>query len=134
VQDALLNAWHKRRQYTHDAQLETWIHRIAINSAWQLMRQQKPNRFTPLDGDYRDESASAETRQINAEFATRLDRACAHLSEMERICFTLKHLEEWRLKEIADELDASVDAVKQAVFRAVMKLRTRMTGLERSES
>jgi DNA-directed RNA polymerase specialized sigma24 family protein len=52
---------------------------------------------------------------------------------MERICFTLKHLEEWRLKEIADELDASVDAVKQAVFRAVTKLRARMTGLGRSE-
>lgn len=133
VQDALLNAWHKRRQYKHDAQLETWIHRIAINSALQLMRQQKPNRFTLLDNDYRDDSASAETRQVDAELATRLDRACEHLSEMERICFTLKHLEEWRLKEIADELDASVDAVKQAVFRAVLKLRTRMSGLERSE-
>jgi RNA polymerase sigma-70 factor (ECF subfamily) len=133
VQDALLNAWHQRRQFKHDAQLETWIHRIAINSALQLMRRQKPGRFAPLDSDYPDDSESAEARQLNAELATSLDRACAHLSEMERICFTLKHLEEWRLKEIADELDASVDAVKQAVFRAVMKLRTRMTGLERSE-
>jgi RNA polymerase sigma-70 factor (ECF subfamily) len=133
VQDALLNAWHKRRQFKHDAQLETWIHRIAINSALQLMRQQKPNRFAPLDSDYADASESAESRQVNAELVTSLDRACAHLSEMERICFTLKHLEEWRLREIADELDTSVGTVKQAVFRAVMKLRTRMSGLERSE-
>jgi RNA polymerase sigma-70 factor (ECF subfamily) len=133
VQDALLSAWHKRRQYKHDAQLETWIHRIAINSALQLMRRQKPKLFTPLDGDYQDDGASAETGQVNAELATSLSDACQHLSEMERVCFTLKHLEEWRLKEIADELETSVGTVKQAVFRAVMKLRARMTGLERNE-
>lgn len=133
VQDALLNAWHKRRQFKHDAQLETWIHRIAVNSALQLVRRQKPELFTPLDTDYRDDSESAEAGQVNAELATSLTDACAHLSELERICFTLKHLEEWRLKEIADELDASIGTVKQAVFRAVTKLRARMTGLERNE-
>jgi RNA polymerase sigma-70 factor (ECF subfamily) len=77
VQDALLNAWHKRRQFKRDAQLETWIHRIAINSALQLMRQQQPSRFTPLDSDCQDHSESAETRAVNAELATRLDRSRA---------------------------------------------------------
>ena len=42
---------------------------------------------------------------------------------MERICFTLKHMEKWRLQEIAEELDVAVNSIKQAVFRAVRKLR-----------
>ena len=54
----------------------------------------------------------------------------AHLSEIERVCFVLKHLEQWRLKEIADELNTNTGAVKQAIFRAVRKLRVRMTGLQ----
>ncbi len=33
VQDALLNAWNKRHQFEQTARLDTWIHRIAINSA-----------------------------------------------------------------------------------------------------
>ena len=37
VQDALLSAWNKRHQFERSAQLETWIHRIAINAALQLL-------------------------------------------------------------------------------------------------
>ena len=55
---------------------------------------------------------------------------CADLSELERICFVLKHLEQWRLKEIADELGAGVDTIKQALFRAIRKLRSSMQDLK----
>jgi RNA polymerase sigma-70 factor (ECF subfamily) len=48
------------------------------------------------------------------------------LSEIERVCFVLKHLEQWRLKEIAAELNTNIGAVKQAIFRAVKKLRVSM--------
>ena len=57
-------------------------------------------------------------------------RAAEGLSELERVCFVLKHLEQWRLKEIAAELGAGVGTVKQALFRAVKKLRVRMTSLQ----
>ena len=42
VQDALLSAWNKRDQYERSARLDTWIHRIAVNSALQLLRKYKP--------------------------------------------------------------------------------------------
>jgi RNA polymerase sigma-70 factor, ECF subfamily len=44
----------------------------------------------------------------------------------------LKHLEQWRLREIADELGSNVGTVKQAVFRAVHKLRGRLPVLART--
>ncbi len=46
------------------------------------------------------------------------------------MCFVLKHLEQWRLKEIAAEVDSDVGAVKQAIFRGVRKLRVRMSELQ----
>ena len=48
------------------------------------------------------------------------------LSELERCCFVLKHVEQWKLVEIADEMKISPDSVKQALFRALRKLRVVM--------
>ena len=42
VQEALLSAWAKRHQFNHTARLETWIHRIAVNAALQLLRKNRP--------------------------------------------------------------------------------------------
>ena len=56
VQDALLSAWNKRHQFDHSARLDTWIHRIAINAALQLLRKQKPGVFEPLEVEVADES------------------------------------------------------------------------------
>ena len=129
LQDALLSAWNKREQFDHGAQLETWIHRIAVNSALQLVRKLKPGRVDALDFDIVDESPSAEEQRYADELDAGLDRALAALSELERICFVLKHLEQWRLREIADELDTGIGTVKQALFRAIRKLRGRMPAL-----
>ena len=42
---------------------------------------------------------------------------------MERVCFVLKHIEQWKLDEIATHLDRSINSIKQALFRGVGKLR-----------
>lgn len=132
VQDALLSAWNKRHQFEQSSRLDTWIHRIAINSALQLLRKQRPGVFEPLENDVADGTDSPETARLNDELESELVNALARLSEIERVCFVLKHLEQWRLHEIADELNVTLGTVKQAVFRSVKKLRTRMGGL-RSE-
>jgi RNA polymerase sigma-70 factor (ECF subfamily) len=131
VQDALLNAWHKRHQFDSSARLDTWIHRIAINAALQLLRKHRPAMFEPLEAEIPDESDTPESLRAEQELGSSLAAALTHLSDFERVCFVLKHLEQWRLKEIADEVDANVGAVKQAVFRSVRKLRGRMASLQR---
>jgi RNA polymerase sigma-70 factor (ECF subfamily) len=60
-----------------------------------------------------------------------LARSLARLTEIERVCFVLKHLEQWRAKEIAVELEINEGQVKQAVFRAVKKLRVSMQDMKR---
>lgn len=129
VQDALLSAWNKRREFAHSARLETWIHRIAVNAALQLLRKNRPGIFEPLAPEVRDDGATPEDDRRADELGDYFSTAAARLSEIERVCFVLKHLEQWRLKEIADELDVKVDTVKQALFRGVRKLRVSMTEL-----
>ena len=130
VQDALLNAWQKRHQYRHSARLDTWIHRIAVNAALSLIRRRKPGLFEVISDETAsgDDSPQRELEQFELE--SDLARQLARLTDIERVCFVLKHLEQWRVREIAEQLDTKEGRVKQAVFRAVHKLRDRMTSLQ----
>jgi RNA polymerase sigma factor (sigma-70 family) len=74
------------------------------------------------------------SNRVQQEVGDSLAKALTHLSEFERVCFVLKHLEQWRLKEIAAEIDSNVGAVKQGIFRAVRKLRPRMSTLQSEQA
>jgi RNA polymerase sigma-70 factor (ECF subfamily) len=133
VQDALLNAWNKRHQFEQTARLDTWIHRIAINSALNQIRKSKPGVFEPLESDVEGNLSTPHQAWEEYELEGKLARSLERLTEVERVCFVLKHLEQWRGKEIAAELDINVGQVKQAVFRAVKKLRVSMQSMQRED-
>ena len=132
VQEALLAAWQKREQFRGNAKLETWIHTIAVNAALQLLRKQRPASFLPLEIEPADDGDRPEDDRQRFDVGEQLADALRHLTDIERVCFVLKHLEQWRAKEIAEELDTTESNVKQAVFRGVRKLRASLAGM-RSE-
>lgn len=131
VQDAMLNAWKNRHQFQHGAKLETWIHSIAVNSALAGLRKQRPRAFEPLTSDLEDTSVTAEQSHYHDELQAELDTALQLLTDDERLCFVLRHLEQWSLKEIAAAVGKNANAVKQSLFRAVRKLRDEMPTLAR---
>lgn len=133
VQDALLNAWNKRHQFEKTARLDTWIHRIAINAALNQIRKSKPGVFEPLESDVESDFTTPHQSWEDHEMEGKLARSLARLTEAERVCFVLKHLEQWRAKEIGAELDINEGQVKQAVFRAVKKLRVSMQSMQRED-
>ena len=130
VQEALMTAWNKRAQFNRESRLETWIHRIAVNAALQAIRKNKPRLYESLDVEPPSTDAGPADEQYRDELDDKLTTAMRHLSDIERACFVLKHIEEWRHSEIAEELDTTVEVSKQAVFRAVKKLRGEMTMLK----
>jgi RNA polymerase sigma-70 factor, ECF subfamily len=125
VQDALLRAWNRRGEFRGESDLDTWIHRIALNAAIDLMRRRKPQTGDEFDAD---SLMAAPTTSPESEYAQHalgkdLGVAMQRLTPMERQSFLLKHIEGWRLEEIAESLQTSVNNTKQALFRAVRKLR-----------
>ncbi|MGA8204515.1 MAG: sigma-70 family RNA polymerase sigma factor [Woeseiaceae bacterium] len=129
VQDALLSAWDKRRQFGHGARLDTWIHRIAVNAALQLVRKRRAMATERLEQNVADDGPPPDRQHAATAFDRGLAGALARLTEIERLCFVLRHMEQWRIHEIAAELGINVGSVKQAVFRAVRKLRVTYANL-----
>jgi len=127
VQDGLVLAWRKRHQFNGEAAIDTWIHRIVVNAALQLLRRNKAMVDRgPTEVEHVSEPIELHTpadARARDEWLYALERLVAVLTDYERICFVLKHVEEWQLSEIADETGNSVNSVKQALFRAVKKLR-----------
>lgn len=131
LQDAMLRAWQNREQFQGNAKLETWIHSIAVNSALTLLRKQRPAAFEPLDTDIEDPAESLEQAHHHGTLRDELDVALQQLTDHERVCFVLRHLEDWSLNEIATAMGKNANAVKQALFRGVRKLRSDMPTLAR---
>jgi RNA polymerase sigma-70 factor (ECF subfamily) len=125
VQDALLKAWDRRDDFRGEAALDSWIHRIALNAAIDLTRRRK----TRSEEEFHDDAfeaapqASPDSEYVLDALGKDLGAAMQRLSTMERQVFLLKHVEGWRLDEIAESLQTTINGVKHALFRAIRKLR-----------
>ncbi len=125
VQEALLKAWDRREEFRGDAALDSWIHRIALNAAIDITRRRKTRAEDELDEEGHEAAPTAGPEGDYALDALTQDLSAAmqRLSAMERQVFLLKHIEGWRLDEIAESTGTTVAGVKHALFRAVKKLR-----------
>jgi RNA polymerase sigma-70 factor (ECF subfamily) len=141
AQEAFLRAYNKLPDFRHDASFSTWITRIAMNTAINLVerRNRDLSRSGPRIADHSsateqdiqlaDAYPGPERQLLDREAATLRQEALAALTPMERAAFTLRHMEDLPLADIAAALNVPVNSAKQAVFRAVSKLRRSLAPL-----
>jgi len=132
VQEAFLKAYRKLDAFEERAQFGSWLHRIAANCAYDLLRA-RARRDQGVERREEDESdpmlavpsgaPGPDRLLVGGEVRRRLKAALARMSALERSAFTLRHLEGMSIAEISRALDLDTSAAKQSVFRAVRKLR-----------
>jgi RNA polymerase sigma-70 factor (ECF subfamily) len=66
---------------------------------------------------------------LSREISAAQDMAMRRLTPTEKSAFVLRHLEDRSTGEIAEVLNIAPNAAKQAVFRAVQKLRRELAPL-----
>ncbi|WP_158944733.1 RNA polymerase sigma factor [Granulicella sp. S190] len=135
AQEAFLRAYNKLPSFRLESAFSTWIVRIAMNTAINLVERRKrdltyrasriADEPSAADGTVRvaDRQAGPEDELLGREAATLRETAMGELTPMERAAFTMRHMEEVPMMEIAEALNITVNSAKQAVFRAVSKLR-----------
>jgi RNA polymerase sigma-70 factor, ECF subfamily len=134
VQEAFLRGYQRLPSFQFKAGFGTWIYRIAVNCAFDLAQRRKPDEgpHTVGDADHRTEEqvpdlgAGPERLLLSREMASLQQFAMHALTPLERTAFQLRHIEDQSTTEIAEALNMAPNAVKQAVFRAVQKLRRRL--------
>jgi RNA polymerase sigma-70 factor (ECF subfamily) len=131
VQDTFFKAYRNLQRFDGRAQAGTWLYRIAVNCALDLLRRQRREPGEPRTEVVDPPAAEPgpERQARSSEVGAALRRALPALSPLERTAFLLRHCEGRSIAEICRLLGVGESAGKQAVFRAVRKLRGRLAPL-----
>lgn len=147
LQEALLHAYTKIGEFRGDAAFNSWIYRIAANSA--LMRLRRKRR-TPevlsigdegadpsgpsfssegayVDPPRSDWSLRADDALQNQQLGGAIKKAVENLTEDYRVVFMLKDVDGLSNEEIAGVLGLTVPAVKSRLHRARLVLRDQLS-------
>lgn len=138
VQEAFYKAWRALGEFDGRAAFSTWLHRIAANAALEQLRRNARHRrghdAAGLDEDdeqdfLADDSPSPEAQASGTQIGQRIGLQMQRLSPTERAAFVMRHCEGERLEDIAVALSMNAGQCKQAIFRAVRKLRGALESL-----
>jgi len=136
VQEAFVRAYQNLARFEGRSSMATWIYRIAANCAHDTVGRRKP--VTPIgetpdpergEVQLADGTAGPDRLLLSREIEATHQAAMKELTPTERTAFVLRHMEDCSTEEIAAALNIAPNAAKQAVFRAVQKLRQQLKPL-----
>ena len=130
MQEAFVDAWRALPRFEERARFSTWIHRIAVNAALGVRRARAPWGRRLVDDPEGEQLAAAPDPTPGparlahaADLGAAASAALEQLTPLERTAFVMRHHEGASITEIRAALGGSENSVKQAIFRAVRKLR-----------
>ncbi len=116
-------------QFKENAQLFTWIYRIATNECLSFLNKKKRWLFLPI-GDLTKEMTEKLESGINFtgdEIQLKLQKALLKLPDKQRLVFNMKYFEAMSYEEIAAVTKTSVGALKASYHHAVKKIEYFLT-------
>jgi RNA polymerase sigma-70 factor, ECF subfamily len=138
VQETFLRGYRSLPNFDARADFRTWIYRIAFNCALQVLNKRKSEAAVPITEEFdeglggiqlADGAAGPERLLLDREIEYRRHVAMEKMTPDERLAFVLRHLEGRSTEEIAAALQVTPNNAKQAVFRAVQKMRLSLAPL-----
>ncbi len=141
TQDTFLRALKAIKNFRGEANLKTWLFRIAINESknrWRWFKRRKndltisldaENNFTetPLSETIADTSENPETEILRREREFRLTKLLSELPQNFREVIILRDIEGLSYEEIAVALSANVGTIKSRIARGREELRKKLS-------
>jgi len=140
IQEAFLRAFKSLERFELRSSFATWLYRIAVNRTLDFLNARKMTDAYPITENPNPEAGAEEVQLqsaapgpdrllLSTEIQSRIADAMKRLTPVERLAFTLRHLEGKSIEEISAALNLKTDAAKNSVFRAVQKLRQQLAPL-----
>lgn len=137
TQETLLRVYNQSWDYLPVGRFRGWMYRIARNLLIDNVRRQSHDALIHAASGKRDDDTDAlariagklvspDERADQREFAKLVDELLSQIPEDQRLTFTLHHLSELTLAEVADVMDSSVPTTKSRLRLAREKLREKL--------
>jgi len=124
AQDVFVKVWKNLPNFRADAQLYTWMYRIATNECITFLNKKKAkNNVSLYDVDSTLGDTLAASSYFDGDKAQRkLQEALLTLPDKQRLVFNMKYYEDMKYEEISDVVGTSVGALKASFHLAVKKI------------
>ena len=124
LQNTFLKAWKGLDSFRGEAQLYTWLYRIATNESISFLKQ-KQGRHIPLADveNMLTDSLSCDVYFSGDELQRRLQKAILSLPEKQRIVFNMRYFDEIPYEQISEIFGTSVGALKASYHLAMKKIK-----------
>lgn len=129
TQDVFIKAIEKLKYFRKESSIKSWLYRITVNQAKNLLRKKK--FFAPfslfrfgVDENYEIDLPNNENHDKleSSEIEEIFMRAVASLPEKQREIFALRYFEEMDYESISKLLGKSIGGLKANYFHAVRKI------------
>ncbi len=124
MQNVFIRVWNGLLNFREDAQLYTWLYRIATNECLTFLDQQKKKSSISMS----DVESGLSNKVIADQFFDanklewKLQLAIQHLPEKQRIVFNLRYFDDMPYEEMSRVLETSQGALKASYHHAVKKV------------
>jgi RNA polymerase sigma-70 factor (ECF subfamily) len=134
VQEAFLRAYRNLARFEDRARFASWLHRIAANCAYDVLRgrarrDEQDRRRGAADNeedpmaDMPSGDPTPDRLGFSGEVRRKVGVAMARMSAVEKSAFARRHFEGFSIDEIGRALHLDQSATKHSIFRAVRKVR-----------
>lgn len=134
TQEAFISALRKLGQFRGDSAFSTWMHRVAVNACYDLLRKRsrQPMLHLMTDQDVPERELGPPMPDHADEVASTRDAAAALalVADEFRVALVLADVQDLPYDQISEILDVPVGTVKSRVFRGRIAL-ARAMGIER---
>ena len=136
TQQAFLSAYRSWDRFRGEAEVTTWLYRIAVNACLMKLRKEKKGRYLTQTG-YEDRHVvdwtdSPERAALNSELRRALEEGIALLPPDLRSAVVLRGIQDLSNVEAAEALGITVSALKARLHRGRVLLRQHLEKYLRS--
>jgi RNA polymerase sigma factor (sigma-70 family) len=124
VQDVFIKVWKNLSNFRQDAQLYTWIYRIATNESITFLNKKRAKNNISIDdlSEELSQSLNEENYFSGDAIQKKLQEALLTLPDKQKLVFNMKYFDDMKFQEISDILGTSVGALKASYHLAVKKI------------
>lgn len=122
LQNTFIKVWQSLDRFRGEAQLFTWLYRIATNESITFLTQQQ--RHGEQTGIAAAERLSSDAWFDGDQLQVALHKAIAKLPPKQKAVFSLRYFEEMPYEEISRVLETSEGALKASYHHAYEKVKS----------
>lgn len=141
-QEVFIRVYRGLKKFKFNSEFSTWIYRITTNVCITFHRRLKKHKHDSLDkeinsiedesfkmSDMIESENKTDSQAVGSNLSIHINNALNELPAQQKLVFTLKHFEGYKIREIAGMLNLAEGSVKRYLFTATNKMRDKLVNL-----